>query len=463
MQERINYTMLGLASAVAYGVSGVPHLWPLGMAWPLMLWVAVYHIRLTWLGVFVWATLALGCQLSGLMEGLFFLSEGAFGTKCLMMGIMLFYQVSVCSAWLMFTESVVVWWRLRAHPLLFFSAWAATTWAYLIVLNDGSLIVCGSWEGCGICSPLAPLTEIPALLWPLPYVGEYVFLGLFLGLQALIASGLRRWCGLSTIMLWLAGAVWHAASQNPSVLHEVQSYVPRLGIVRSQFFEKNREKALAHIRDHLDDMERQCPHSDVIMLPESSVYSTGIFPLVPKEQVDCHWCFKGTVVIGGLRSVESGTYNTVWLIKQGKVVDYFDKQHALPITERIPWWGHYCGMKAMFFSAFDELIICDTVHKRPQWELFPGLVAVPYICSEFFLAHAPRDRSSLPILALCNSAWVPRRTRWLMARTAALKALAWQRMVIYVAHDYSALFTPDGRCYPLYEERNPCVGLPGAL
>ena len=128
---------------------------------------------------------------------------------------------------------------------------------------------------------------------------------------------------------------------------------------------------------------------------------------------------------------------------------YFDKRHAMPITERaikgLPelyrlYWGH-------------ALAIVPSHEKRPLW-LLENVPLVPYICSELFFNENPDDHYGSPVvLALCNDCWAVPALQRLMYLKARYQAIAWNRPIIYVSYAYGALLYPDGSEYPL-----PCFG-----
>jgi apolipoprotein N-acyltransferase len=452
--------VLLLASAFSYVVFSTSSWWYLGFCWPILLWMAfkvprqclVLGVKSKVLGAFIWSAIAIGGQFLGLGKGLRFFVRGSWCTRLIVPCIMVGYHITVCALWLWCTDIIISYYGLCTKPL-YYGVWAVSLWLYCIFLNDFSLTLCGAVEGCGLYCPLVPFVDIPALLWPLPHLGEYICLGLFFLLQVL---AVQRRIGLTILLvgMWLGGARW--GDQDCA---DALSWAHSIAVVRSQFFECDISRARKHVMVHVHDIERAVPGCLCVIFPESSVYVKDFLPAMGTRSL-----FKGqglmnlvSVVVGGFRTERSCVYNTLWLVQQGRVAGCFDKQHILPFTEYLPWWAAYCGLQRLFFDNTRDFVITRApTSLRPRWELLPGVFVVPYICSELFLQHRPCVNPSDIILAVCNNSWAPQNVRWLMARVALYKAIAWQRSIIYVAHDYSAVMTPHGMRYALYEEQNPC-------
>ena len=445
-----------LISASCYALGSLSSCWWLMLVWAIPLWWGAWHVDMTLASATTWYLIAGGGHLAGMLVGLYRLAAGPSCARLVVPLLVFMYYLIISLIWLMGTALMARPLRVARQLGPFVALWVLTTFAYLILVCDYSLIVCGAWEGYALFSPLIPLVEVPALLWPLLWVHERLFLLSILSMQAGAVIALMRhrgWYALGIVLI-----IWFAGAQGPWLCaRDVQGYAYHVGVVTSQFFETDPSHAVRHIMNHVDSLLEQHPALNVIILPESSVYTEDVFSCVRQECVAKISSYPGTMVLGGFRRQGDRACNTAWLISGGRIIDYFDKQYLLPITEYIPWWGHYCGAKKHFFETMTEITVAPGVVVRPLWNLSATLRMVPYICSEFFLARRPRDDyGDVPMLVLCNNIWAPAITRWVMMRAAAFRAVAWQRTVIYVAHEHSSVMTTSGERYALVEESRPC-------
>lgn len=466
-----------VASAFLFLLGSVSSWWWVMLVWPIPLWCQSWWYGIAVPEVVAWYGIAAGGHMAGICMGLYRLAGGCWYTKMSMPLVVFGYYFVITYVWMYGTSAWIKWLK---DPWGFLCLWICTTWLYFIFVADYSLMVCGAWGGYSLFSPLIPLVDCPALLWPVPIVGERLFLLFIMSMQA--------WCGwhiineskktartecfskqseekciecmggrvnvrlviIGLVLIWLGGA-WLMFSSSHQAKHD---YSP-LGVIMSQFFEQDCTRAVRHMLCHVHDMQREHPNMACALFPESSMHGETIFS-ERGEQVAPDSSYKGSIVIGGFRTCGTRVHNTVWFIHDGCVIDYFDKQELLPITEYVPWWGRAISTGKQFFMNMPELSCPVVRQQRPVWEIVPGLHVVPYICSELFLARHLWNANDGPILALCNNAWAPCTTRWMMARAAAYRAVAWQRTIIYVAHSYSAVITEHGVRYKIVEESHIC-------
>jgi hypothetical protein len=443
-------------SACLFLIGSTTVWWWTILLWPIPLWYQSWSAPLSFGKAVSWHMIATSGHFVGVCVGLYRLADGFWYLRLLVPVLVFGYYLLISVAWLQITRKCISYIDTHLRIRCFLYVWVVGTWLYFIFVSDYSLCICGVNEGYALFFPLIPLVDCPLLLWPMYFLGERLFLLVFLSVQALCVSCIISNRDLKKLLfvmvLWIGIA--NILSYWPHEMKPV--FVQQLSMIKSQFFERDHVRAICHIMSHVEDSCRQNPAAACILFPESSIYAENAFPERGACTYQKDWSYTGNMVIGGFRRCGTRLHNTIWFISAAQVIDYFDKQHVVPITEYIPWWAGWLDIGRQFFAHISE--ISPSLDKqRPLWEITTGLHVVPYICSELFLAHRPRDAyGTLPILALCNNAWAPKMTRWIMARAIALRAVSWQRTIIYIAHDYASVMTKDGMQYYLLEESHVC-------
>jgi hypothetical protein len=179
--------------------------------------------------------------------------------------------------------------------------------------------------------------------------------------------------------------------------------------------------------------------SVVIMVPESSLYAwqlcndaAAVSLLVAREAhatLDC--------IIGSFYD-DNGFYrNSLYWIKDGTMQKRYDKRHAMVLIERLPVWLRCSLLKTIFFKSMPEIVPSSNEHPLI---VVGGQQLVCYICSELFFNHYPDDPyGKIPILVLINDRWCSAYyMKLLMKLGAKIRALQWQRPIIYVAYSEMA-------------------------
>jgi apolipoprotein N-acyltransferase len=450
-----HYSLLA-SSALLYAI---PYLVP-GYCWWASLFFLVPLFRLV-LGDSLtlkdglwWSILAFNLHLCGVLEGLFLTGQGSCLVRLVPVLLLLLGVIGYGTLW--FTISL---WLCRITTVSFvkLTIWVLTTWLFFLFLERGSLFFLGRWEGYLLTNPLVPLVQFPALLYFLPKVGSGIVLLFFVITQALFSSALYwgKWwwffVGLC-MSVWLGGIVmWY---------HEPTNRFDSSTIVcGSAYFisHDNITYGGRIIRDYCKMLLTQFPETDIIIFPETAIRC----PILPGESqivelFNAEQLGKPvTILTGGFRWDNNIYRNTVYWIHDGKVVDIFDKRHAMALTERAPseyFLGKTSIIKDNYFKTFVGIV--PNKHKRPVWKITESLEIVPYICSELFFNnmpdHAHDSTSNCVIIALCNDDWVKRDfMQYQMVMGARYRAIQWQIPIIYVAHFYQVYCGPHGEYQPL--------------
>lgn len=194
------------------------------------------------------------------------------------------------------------------------------------------------------------------------------------------------------------------------------------------------------IRDCVETVFAECENVCGIVFPESCFYPWSLCAesilaqYVPKNDRHCDY------LIGSFYD-DNGTYrNSCYWLRDGVLQKRFDKRHAMPLIERLPWWLDCIKIKKLFFATMPEIVPSN--NERPVMQL-GATRCVPYICSELFFNRLPDDtQHDLPILGLVNDRWAPPYLQQLMYLGAVVQAHVWHREILYVSYSRCKLIFP---------------------
>lgn len=399
----------------------------------------------------LWSTCVMGAQSSGFLWGICMLASGACHYRLIVPTICLIGCAILGALWFHLAN------RLSSPQMVPYTlvCWTTATWLYLMAIT-----YC-----CPPLQPLVPIVEYAPGCAPLLQIGTPLLLLAILSLQAacvylvVIRSCV---CGMIIIALLVGAGIYGITPYAPP-------YASQFGVLTCSYMSNNATETLHLLAAHCTQLRTTHPELACILLPESSLYDPKFFDpwytTVGYQQLDAQ-AFAGiTLVVGGFctcttvqrtKAQNNDCYNTAWLLGNGHLLDRFHKHHTMSVSESLPAWirqAHHASaqwsisMQWLYDLYFTNrhYIITDQTTCRPVWQLFPGCYVVPYICSELFFAQRPHDaHRDVPILALCNSAWVPPYARWMMARFVQFRAIEWGRTILYVAHAYSGIYYADG-------------------
>lgn len=128
--------------------------------------------------------------------------------------------------------------------------------------------------------------------------------------------------------------------------------------------------------------------------------------------------------------------NSCFILKKGKIEKIYHKRHAMPLTE-----------KSIIFSSKQQKIITPSDNPHPLLS-FEDFSLVPYICSELFLNRFADDHyQNFPIVVFCSDIWffgIGSYIKELMIKTTQLKAILWNRPIIYISYSDSYFIEKNG-------------------
>jgi len=441
-----------IIAGVVYGLSFVytETLWWIMLFWPCMVWRLGISHKVTNIGGFMWALLATGIQISGMMYGVYSLTVGQSFIRVIFImmwvalmalpgavwfGLMGFVHDPVCK------KCNLAWWGL-------------STWLYFLWMEYACLLVCGTWGGCSLLSPLISLSNTRFIMF-LPFVGRSLYLAFWLGINAFFFF---TWMVRARLLFLIGFCIIAVIGRFIGPRQEnIPSWISHIGVLRSCFLlEEGPDGSLIHCAQHAQRLYDENGTIRCIIMPESSFYHPAVIER-------WHHLVQGTwlhnmpcgLIVGGYHLVSGGYYNTAAFIEGDCVKALYYKCHAAPFIERIPWMFRVGCIKKLFNKTQGELVIGNVT--RPVWEILPDIRVVPYICSELFCAAQQLDdNQNFPILALCNTRWAPPSMKKLMVAGARLRAIEWRREILFIAQDDACWIGMHGEMKNLITELEYC-------
>ncbi len=161
------------------------------------------------------------------------------------------------------------------------------------------------------------------------------------------------------------------------------------------------------------------------------------------------------LIFGSFRYDDNGNYyNTAYWVYNGQLQQCFDKRHAVLISERLAWLSLFSAVKDVYGDAVHSTTI--SVNDRLPIVMPGCMTCVPYICSELFFNEYPDDiYKNIAIIALVNDrAFLGSCALYisdLLLQVARMRAIAWQRDIIYVSYSCSLFIDKYGMIAELNE------------
>lgn len=309
--------------------------------------------------------------------------------------------------------------RIPRKPVLYsLSIFTLYLWLYLVWMEYCFLLSFGFCIGYPFFNPLLPLTEYPQLLWLLPHLKTYGLLFLFCITTSSITYAFitqtfkARSVAALLISIWYFGFVITPDQLAPDWLPSIA----RIPITM------HTECITPIIQEQIDQIRHQRPQASIFILPESSC------------QCAPEWYGNQTLIMGGFIQIENQIHNTLFWV--GSQTGSFCKKELVPLTES-PFWP--------FASLYNSLTPSN--NERPCIEL--DFTFTPYICSELFLRHIPDDHYQSLILCTSNDWWFSHAYfKKLMLKIAQMRALEWQRPILYVSYEYGVFIGSSGLINP---------------
>lgn len=325
-------------------------------------------------------------------------------------------------------------------------------------------------EGYPLLHPLIALSEYPALLSLLPYVGKHALT------VVLLAPGTAlfyRWHRRSlrsllivacTVMPWIISYVIRPTEQNTPQWLSTIAWLPMQGTGTSALALIVQQTFKAIVSRHSTIQTIILPESafctnrlcsdisctrlwDSLHLGKPLTVVCGSFSTVLPDQSAC----ASPGYITTLSQHSSYCYNTCFVIYDGIITHRFHKKHTMAFFEQLPSWitgTIYDGLRAILFSNTPPIMA--SANTRVPLPINETTLCIPYICSELFFSQYTNDyfsnnRDNYPIMALISDNWTQSKIiHDSMFRLAQFKAIEWRRDILYISYTRAAYINKNG-------------------
>jgi hypothetical protein len=427
-------------------------LWWLVFLFPIPLVYVGLQERISFKEGCVWGFVAYTLHLGGVLWGTMALARGSYMLRIIPSLFMIAYPSLFTGVWFwligIVKERFCPSGRLYCQGIL----WCYSLWLYSLWLDRYCLFLFDRCEGYSLMHPLIPLAEAPALLQLMPYVGKQFLTLAFYAFAVLIAIMLIKptkmgalACSIVLIPWALSLVLWFSSCKK-----DAPRWFSRIVHLPKKFPRKQNVSVTARmLREEIKGLLDAHPAADIVVVPESSVYSPHLFSnqslaaYVGPDHIEksIH------LLLGSFYNDNDQYRNSCYWLKNGVVQERFDKRHTMVMIERVPFLLKNTFLKNMYFSVMPEIIYSE--NKRPLLSLSEELRLVPYICSELFFNEYPDDMHTRePIILIANDNWASiGYVRHLMYLVVRFKAIQWQRTIIYISYHYALLCDDQGHTH----------------
>jgi hypothetical protein len=414
-----------------------PPLFFLIFIFPSFLYIA-FQFHLSFFTIVAWSCAATILHLMPLCDALINMASGPWYLRLAPALLLIIYVTSYITLWLYVTYKVMHFINIWPLQLML---WTGSFWLYYMATDYLLLWPFGHREGYLFMNPLLPLATKPQLLFLISILPYPLVFAIFCCFTTLITTTCYhpKMAGLVLIivtLLWCNRVIISSTSAKwLSTIGHLPLIVPAsIDIYTGALI----------IRHELDQISKHYPQITTIIMPESAWHGIKLSHLshLPWDQHSI-----GQVIIGGFADDKNSWTNRLYCFKNGLIHYYFDKRHAVPVTERA--LEDFPLNKALFFEKSPPIMASS--NERLPLDITNTDCCIPYLCSELFCNNWPDDSfNKIPILALVNDWWfrMPHFQR-LMAYAAQFQAMKWQRPILYISYYYAYFFNSNGYAMPL--------------
>jgi len=422
--------------------------WLLIILFPLPLFFVALNKKLTCKDSFLWGVIFFTVHLHDIARTIFAMGDGTHILRAIPGLFIIFYMALYPAVWFWSTQKLLNLFDIKKVSIIVFF-WTLTLWTYIYCIDHYALWILNRTEGYPLVHPLLTLAHKPHLLTLLPIISKPLLTLLLLLIPATLFLFLYTKKLIWFFTLLLACLPW---AISPLLFNKQKAPVWANTIAHLPIVLPKGSSTQAMIDGATHDIKKILlykPNTNIIVLPESSFYSDDLH----KQKNALHaWSAeqlgkKIHIIVGAFRKTKKNYYNCLYWIYNGKLKGYCDKRHTMPLIEKLPNWFAWNWLKNTYFNGHNQLSNAHT--QRPQFNLSDCTV-IPYICSELYFNQLPDDQySGNPILLASNDRWFsPGYIPELLLRIAQIKAIEWQRTIIYCSFFYHDICLSTGELYP---------------
>jgi hypothetical protein len=446
--KKIDWLLLFL-SATFYAIPFLlpSFFWWLIFIFPVPLLYLTKHYDLSFVHGYVWGLAVFALHLSG---GITILMEmaGSYWIIGFLMGMMMVLYQALVPALLLWCATNSVRFFAIHSCIIRLWIWTAALIIFVIYTDQYCLWIFGACEGYPLMHPLLPLMHYPALVALLPIIGKISLTLLFFLIPLSIVMLLWHKNTKSILFFCCATAPWIfsvllAPREHANIWYDRVQSLPFTAHCSSD----DPTVIMKIVAKECAQIIKEFPETELVIMPESAFNVTN-FEKIPEmlQLWDHHHIGKRVHIIFGACRVRDGVYyNCAHWVCDGVLQECYDKKHAMLMTERLTWWMDTNYMRNIYCK--DEIATKPSSNERIRIKISDTVCFVPYICSElFFYETADDEYYTTPIIALVNDAlFLNSYINDLLLLLAQLRALSWQRDIIYVAYGRSVIIDRSGK------------------
>lgn len=443
-----NYYIFFIVSAILYFLPFFlsNYFWWLIFVFPIPLLYATRTYIISFIDGYLWSVLVF------LLHG----SGGICAIGCMaqeseligyLIGIAVAFYAALFPALCFFISACIMQYCRINHPLIRLLITAGVLFLFIIWADSYCLWIFGNPEGYPLMHPLLPLTQWPSLLTLLPIVGKQVLTVFFLlvPLSVVVLMWYKNCAAIfflsCAIGMWIEPALmFYDKKKYPR--HERVASLPLMVNCTGN----NPSVMMRTIGNHCRKIIADNPPIDLVAMPESACNLSNDTEI--KELV--HWWGEQQIgkaihiIFGACRQQGDCCYNTIYWVYNGVVQQSIDKKHAMLLSERVPWWMDFQIIRRMYGK--DGAMMTCAEDNRSVMHMYHDFCFVPYICSELFFNEYPIDtHNGCAIIAMVNDTWfADSYIAQLLVALARLKAILWQRDIVYVSYTQSVRVDKQG-------------------
>lgn len=314
--------------------------------------------------------------------------------------------------------------------------WVISTVTFMYLTCYCSLAILDCFEGYPFINPLLPLVSWEWYVAPICYFGAVNCWIIIVLVNLTIARLLKKVDAKSLIfivVLFCIPALFQPPlKKNIINKNEIAYLKPSwndMNLTTSQKFYQ--------ISRQLDYVVLDNPKIKFIVIPESG-FPHNLLDWESRLHAWTSLCGDDvSIFIGSHRYDGNKKYNCLYQIQNGKIINWYDKQHLVPFVERIPWLISKISLFEGLFTDHQNVFSYPTIHQSSVMAGFQ-----PCICSELFFENKKAAQGS-PVLFICNDAWLGLSyAQELAKRSAKLYSLRYQVTVLYVGSQEIEVMQP---------------------
>jgi len=359
-----------------------------------------------------------------------------------LIGITMVLYQAIMPAFLFGSAHMIITCNSITSPIVRLVVWATTVGLFIVWVDQYCMWIFGIQEGYPLMHPLIVLAQHPALLLPLSVLGKPIMLIFFLliPISVILFLWYKNICSLLFFVIaiapWMYWGLQHNNNDQKKNVHTTLKSLPLM--IRAH----NSPDTIRILIRHLNKLITAHPETTIVVMPESALDMIDPQDLCLLNQ---HLQKKIHLIFGACHCTNDCYYNALYWVHDGVIKARFDKKHAMLMTERLSDWMNVSCMRAMYFK--NNIFIRRADNKRILLPIMHDNIFIPYICSELFFTEYPdNDDNTTPIMAIVNDTLLTgtylQELIYLLAR---LKAIQWQREIVYVSYGRSVFIERWGR------------------